>query len=170
MYVSIIYNVTRILNILPWYWKNVLKETNVSIESGLRFVVCIVMDSYEKAVVIRYRQRSVTALTVSCLSKTVGNLKNIGILVNRWKSSMISMIRFNDNQCFEQLSLLHVTAFEFRDIWKNMSVILSRGRSSVRVGIDCQPPKTAIIKKRRLTDRKQNQTYRLRSDERRLRV
>lgn len=118
MYVSIIYNVTRILNILPWYWKNVLKETNVSIESGLRFVVCIVMDSYEKAVVIRYRQRSVTALTVSCLSKTVGNLKNIGILVNRWKSSMMSMIRFNDNQCFEQLSLLHVTAFEFREFGK----------------------------------------------------
>lgn len=103
----------------------------------------------------------------SCLAKTVGNLKNIGILVNRSKSSMtsmISMIRFNDNQCFEQLSLLHVIAFEFRDIWKNMSVILSRGRSSVRVGIDCQPPKTAVIKKRRLTDRKQNQTYRLRSD------
>lgn len=69
---------------------------------------------------------------------------------------MSPVIRFNNNRCFEQLSLLHVTAFKFRDIRKNMSVpirrilsvILSCGRSSVRVGIDCQPPKTAIMKKR----------------------
>lgn len=33
-------------------------------------------------------------------------------------------------------------------IQRILSVILSYGRSNVRVGIDCQPPKTAIIKNR----------------------
>lgn len=61
-----------------------LKETNVSIESGLRFVVCIVRwipaKRLSSFVTVSTEKRN-GIIMVSCLAKTVGNLKNVGILV-----------------------------------------------------------------------------------------